>query len=170
MSSTKAGAPSSADALARRRTTLMDLVGSGHKITLFTLPFAAAALIVDLVAPEFFRIGTPASALRIVSVVVLVAGLVTWGWSVVLILTKVPRGELITTGPYRVVKHPLYTGVALLVLPWVGFLFGTWFWAFVGVVLYIASRRFSREEEAELSERFGTGWYRYSDSVWIPRL
>jgi len=52
----------------------------------------------------------------------------------------------------------------------VGFLFGTWFWAFVGVVLYIASRRFSREEEAELSERFGTGWYRYCDSVWIPWL
>src|SRR5690348_12468157 len=131
MSSAQAAASSSADAAPRRRTTLMDLIGSGHKITLFTLPFAAAALIVDLVSPEFFGMGTPPPALRIVSVVVLVAGLVTWGWSVVLILAKVPRGELITTGPYRVVKHPLYTGVALLVLPWVGFLFGTWLWAFV---------------------------------------
>jgi len=170
MSNTQAGAPSSADAAPRGRTTLMDLVGSGHKITLFTLPFAAAALIVDVVAPDFFGMGTPPAALRIVSGVVLVAGLVTWGWSVALILTRVPHGQLITTGPYRVVKHPLYTGVALLVLPWVGFLFGTWLWAFVGVVLYLASRHFSREEEAELSERFGEGWTRYCDSVWIPWL
>jgi Isoprenylcysteine carboxyl methyltransferase (ICMT) family. len=47
----------------------------------------------------------------------LIPGVTIWIWSVVLILTKVPRGELITSGPYALVKHPIYTGVALLVLP-----------------------------------------------------
>lgn len=155
---------------ARRRTTLMDLVGSGHKIALFTLPFAVAAVLVNFAAPEFFGKGTPPPALRIAWAVVLVAGLVVWGWSVALILTKVPRGELITTGPYAVVKHPLYTGVALLVLPSVGFLFGSWLWAFVGAVLYVGSRLFAVEEEAELAAHFGERWDRYCHSVWIPWL
>ena len=163
-------APPRTAAPARQRTTLMDLVGSGHKIALFTLPFAAAAVLVDLVDPQFFAISHPSAALQVASGVALLAGLVTWAWSVVLILRKVPRWELITTGPYAVVKHPLYTGVALLVLPGAGFLFGTWLWAFVGVVLYLSSRTFAGEEEAELAERFGTGWTRYCESVWIPWL
>lgn len=47
-------------------------------------------------------------------------------WPVYLILTKMPRRDLITTGPYALVQHPLYTGVALLVLPCVGFLCNSW--------------------------------------------
>jgi protein-S-isoprenylcysteine O-methyltransferase Ste14 len=70
------------------------------------------------------------------------------------------------TGPYSIVKHPLYTGVAFLVLPWAGFLFDTW----LGAVLYIASRLFARAEEAELARTFGDRWDRYSQSVKIAWL
>jgi hypothetical protein len=52
------------------------------------------------------------------------AGVTVWAWSAMLIVTKVPRKELITEGPYSLVRHPLYTGVALLVLPWAGSTFG----------------------------------------------
>jgi protein-S-isoprenylcysteine O-methyltransferase Ste14 len=68
----------------------------------------------------------------VVSVVVLIAGVTIWIWSVALMLTKVPRGELITSGLYSLMKHPLYTGVALLVLPWIGFLLDTWVGALIG--------------------------------------
>lgn len=61
-------------------------------------------------------------------------------WLVVLILSRVPRGQLITTGPFTLVKHPLYTGVALLVLPWAGFLLDTWLGAALGSILYVATR------------------------------
>jgi hypothetical protein len=56
---------------------------------------------------------------------------------VLLILTKVRAGELVTTGPYSLVKHPLYTSVALLALSWLGFLFGTWLGALIGIALYV---------------------------------
>ena len=55
----------------------------------------------------------------------------------VLILAKVPHGQLITSGPFSLVRHPLYTDVALLVLPWVGFLLDSWLGALVGIALYI---------------------------------
>ena len=72
--------------------------------------------------------------------------------------------------PYAVVKHPLYTAAALLVLPWAGFLFNTWLGALVGVVLYTGCRLFAPAEEESLSQEFGVAWTQYRDSVAIPWL
>ena len=149
---------------------LKALVGSGEKIGLLTLPFLIVGLILDVAYPSLFDVGGPSDALRAVSIVVLIPGLTIWIWSVVLIVTKVPRGELITSGPYALVKHPLYTGVALLVLPWIGFLFNTWLGALIGIVVYVGSRMFSPEEEAVLSETFGPAWDEYRNTVKIPWL
>ena len=81
-----------------------------------------------------------------------------------------PRRELITNGPYAVVKHPLYTGAALLVLPWLGFLLNTWLGAAIGIVLYVASRMFAPAEEAELAQTFGGVWDAYTAEVKLPWL
>jgi protein-S-isoprenylcysteine O-methyltransferase Ste14 len=89
---------------------------------------------------------------------------------VVLIVTRVPRGELITEGPFALVKHPLYTSVALLVLPWLGFLLNTWLGAAIGLILYAASRKYAPEEEAELARTFKSAWEQYRQSVKIPWL
>jgi protein-S-isoprenylcysteine O-methyltransferase Ste14 len=77
---------------------------------------------------------------------------------------------LITRGPYALVKHPLYTGVALLVLPWGGFLLNTWLGAVLGVVVYCGSRMFSPSEESELARTFGPAWDDYRRNVRIPWL
>jgi protein-S-isoprenylcysteine O-methyltransferase Ste14 len=145
-------------------------VGSGHKIGLFTLPFLIVGLILNVAFPSAFDVGGPPTVLRLVSLVVLAAGVATWAWSAFLILTRVPRGKLITTGPYAVVKHPLYTGVALLVLPWAGFLLNTWLGAVIGVAMYLGSRLFATEEEAWLSKTFGRTWDDYCGTVRIPWL
>jgi protein-S-isoprenylcysteine O-methyltransferase Ste14 len=155
---------------ARSRVTLTDLVGSGDKIGLLTLPFLAVGLALNIAYPSVFAVGGPPTALRLLSIAVLVPGLVVWGWSVALILTKVPRGQLITSGPYALVKHPLYTGVALLVLPWAGFLFNTWLGAVLGAVVYLGSRRFSPHEEADLAKAFGAAWHDYRRRVRFPWL
>ena len=137
---------------------------------LFTLPFLILGLALNDAFPSAFGGGGPAPVLRIVSIVASIVGIAIWIWSVLLILMKVPRGELITTGPYAVVKHPIYTTVSFLVLPWIGFLFDTWVWAGIGIVLYVGSRLFSPREEAELSERFGASWNTYLHAVRIGWL
>ena len=146
------------------------LIGSGDKIGLFTLPFLLAGLLLNIVYPSAFDLGGPSTALQVSSIVVLIAGLTIWIWSAALILIKVPRRELITNGPYSLVKHPLYTGVALLVLPWIGFICNTWVGAGIGVILYIGSRIFAPAEEAELSKTFGDNWDEYCNTVKIPWL
>ena len=142
-----------------------NLVGSGDRIGLFTLPFAVAGVILNLANPSLFGVGGPPAWLRGLSIVLLVAGLAIWARSVILILTNVPRRRLITNGPYAWIKHPLYTAVALLVLPWVGFLLDTWLGVALGAILYLGSRIFRTAEEAALSRAFGDSWREYDRSV-----
>lgn len=144
------------------------LVGNGRKIGLLTLPVLIVGLILNVWFPAYFSIGGPPFALVIVSIIILIPGIINWIWSVVLILTKIPRKELITTGPYSIVKHPLYTGVALLVLPWIGILCNTWLGILIGIVVYIGSRLYSPEEEQILSNIFGEAWDNYCTKVKLP--
>jgi protein-S-isoprenylcysteine O-methyltransferase Ste14 len=146
------------------------LVGSGDRIGLVTLPFLVVGVFLNIAFPSLFTIGGPPTWLGVLSVLILLVGVVNWAWCVYLLLTKVPRRELITNGPYAVVKHPLYTGAAFLVLPWLGFLLNTWLGAVIGIVLYVASRIFASAEEAELAQTFGGIWDAYSSEVKLPWL
>jgi protein-S-isoprenylcysteine O-methyltransferase Ste14 len=146
------------------------LVGSGRSIGLFTLPFLIVGLVLNILFPVFFAVGGPSGALSTISFAILIPGLTIWIWSVALILTKVPKKELITFGPYRLVKHPLYTGVPLLVFPWIGFLLNTWLGALIGIVMYIGGRIYARQEEEILSKIFGAAWDDYCKKVILPWL
>jgi protein-S-isoprenylcysteine O-methyltransferase Ste14 len=146
------------------------LVGSGDRIGALALPFLVIGVVLNVLYPAVFAVGGPPLALSVVSAVMLVPGITVWIWSVVLILIKVPRHELITTGPFALVRHPLYTGVGLLVLPWAGFLLNTWLGALLGVVLYIGSRLFAPAEETGLAQAFGAEWDEYAGKVMLPWL
>jgi protein-S-isoprenylcysteine O-methyltransferase Ste14 len=147
-----------------------DLVGSGEKIGLVTMPFIVIGVVLNVMFPSLFSVGGPSEALRLISIAVLIPGVTIWIWSVALLLTQVPKRRLITNGPYSLVRHPLYTGVALLVVPWLGFLLNTSLGVLIGLALYVGSRRFSPDEEETLSETFGPAWDAYRAKVKIPWL
>jgi protein-S-isoprenylcysteine O-methyltransferase Ste14 len=146
------------------------LVGSGDKIGLFTLPFLLLGVILNRKKPSFFRVGGPPIVVKVIALLMLLPGVTMWIWSVLLIVTNVPQNKLITNGPYALVKHPLYTSVALLVLPSIGFLLNTWLGGVIGIILYTGSRLFAPEEEALLSKTFGPTWEEYRKQVKIPWL
>jgi protein-S-isoprenylcysteine O-methyltransferase Ste14 len=147
---------------------LKELIGSGDKIMLITLPFIVIGLILNFLFPHFFSVGGPSEPLKTVSFIILFFGIINWLWSVVLILIKVPKKELITYGPYALNKHPIYNGVAFLVLPWLGFLLNSWLGVVIGIALYFGSRVYSPKEEAMLAETFGPDWDEYAKKVLIP--
>ncbi len=153
-----------------RNMKLKNLVGSGDRIGVFVLPVLVVGLALNLLFPSFFAVGGPPAWLRVLSIIVLIPGVVLWLWSVALILIKVPQGRLITHGPYALAKHPLYTSVSLLVLPWVGFLLNSWLGVVVGAALYVASRRYAPQEEEALAKIFGPAWEDYARKVLMPWL
>ena len=149
---------------------IKELVGSGDKIMLLTLPFLIIGLVLNILKPSWFNVGGPTKCLNSNFNYLLIPGVIFWLWSVILILTKASKNELITYGPYALAKHPLYTSVALFVLPWIGFLLNTWLGVLIGIILYIGSRLFSPGEEEILSKAFGTTWDEYCKKVKLPWL
>lgn len=149
---------------------LKELIGSGDRIILFTLPFIVIGLILNFLYPQFFSVGGPSGTLKAVSVILLVSGIIFWLWAVVLILLRVPKKELITQGPFALTRHPIYHGFAFLVLPWLGFLLNSWLGVVIGIALYLGSRLYAPREEARLAETFGKAWEDYVRKVFIPWL
>lgn len=91
-------------------------------------------------------------------------------WSFV---PKADRGTgLVTTGPYRLVRHPIYLGFALLVIG-EAFAFGSW--PALMIVLFVVVPTFAwraRAEEKLLSDTFGERYavYRQRTKMIIPHL
>ena len=110
-----------------------------------------------------------------VAIAVVAAGLVTWTFRSIgpnLTDTVVTRKEhtLVTSGPYRWVRHPFYGSVGLLVLA-TGLMAANWFILLCGgVVLSLLVVR-TRKEEENLVARFGDAYRAYMNSTgrFFPR-
>lgn len=148
---------------------LKDLVGAGDRIMALAAPFAVVGLAANLLWPSVFRMGLGAAA-PLLGGILLTIGVPLWLGSAVQVLVSVPKGRLITTGPFALMLHPLYTSVALLVIPGCGLFFDSWLGFVLGLVLYVASRRYAPSEERELAERFGEDYAEYRRHVLLPWL
>ena len=87
--------------------------------------------------------------------------------------TVVTRKEatLVTHGPYRWVRHPLYS-VAALFIPAFGLLLANWFILLMGILGLIPLAIRTPIEEAKLIEKFGDEYREYMKCAgrYIPRL
>ncbi len=103
------------------------------------------------------------------SVIIIVTGilLIVFGWKVI----HEAKGQLVTTGIYKHVRHPQYLGFLLLTLgmnlEWTTF-FTLLLWPIIAVLYY----RLAKKEEEESEEMFGEEYRKYKQSVpmFIPRL
>jgi protein-S-isoprenylcysteine O-methyltransferase Ste14 len=145
------------------------LVGAGSRVMGLTLPFIIVGVIANVLWPSVFHMGRGTVGL-VAGIVLLVTGVPMWLTSVAQILIFVPKGTLITKGPFALVLHPLYTSVALLVLPGCGLVIDTWLGIALGAILYVSSRIFSRAEEKILAGIFPEEYPAYRAKVLLPWL
>jgi len=81
-----------------------------------------------------------------------------------------PDHELIRSGPYAIVRHPVYASLFLMMLA-TGLLFARWPMLLAGIALYIAGTEVRiRAEEGLLRERFGQEFedYRRRVPAYLP--
>jgi protein-S-isoprenylcysteine O-methyltransferase Ste14 len=78
---------------------------------------------------------------------------------------------LVTTGPYRWVRHPFYVSAALLILG-VSLLAANWLIALCGAVVLMMLGLRTPKEEAKLIERFGNDYraYMVTTGRFFPKL
>lgn len=87
--------------------------------------------------------------------------------------TVVTRREhaLVTSGPYRWVRHPFYDSVALLVLA-TSLMAANWFLLLTGGLVFVLMIVRTRTEEEKLQARFGDSYRAYRDRTgrYVPRI
>lgn len=125
----------------------------------------------------FAQLELPAS-IRLAGVPCAVAGLALFKWMFVhlglnVTSTSMPRAQatLITSGPYRWVRHPMYTTVLILVLA-VTLLTANVVVALGGLAMFALLVARSRVEEQRLVEKFGEAYRAYQQRTGriVPRL
>jgi protein-S-isoprenylcysteine O-methyltransferase Ste14 len=79
--------------------------------------------------------------------------------------------QLVTSGPYRWVRHPLYTVGASLFISF-GLMADNWFIATLGILAFIAMAARTPKEEANLIEKFGDEYREYMKTTgrFLPYL
>ena len=79
--------------------------------------------------------------------------------------------KLVTGGPYRWVRHPLYTVGSSLFIAF-GMMADNWFIAALGVLAFIAMASRTPKEEANLIEKFGDEYREYMKHTgrYLPRF
>jgi len=80
--------------------------------------------------------------------------------------------HLITTGPYAIVRNPLYIGNIMIAIGLSLFSELVWFVPIVFIYLFILYHLVARYEEKKLSERWGNDYMEYMRVVprWIPKF
>jgi protein-S-isoprenylcysteine O-methyltransferase Ste14 len=86
------------------------------------------------------------------------------------VVTRV-KHTLVVHGPYRWIRHPLYSSAALLVAA-VSLIAANWFFLAAGIALLSILVMRTRTEEANLVARFGESYQRYMRQTgrFLPRI
>jgi protein-S-isoprenylcysteine O-methyltransferase Ste14 len=86
-----------------------------------------------------------------------------WGLSTSRKVKLLPDHRLVTTGPYKAIRHPMYSGWWLALIGAM-LIYRTWILLVLLVFSVFVFARRARLEEQVLSERFGAEWGAYAAS------
>ena len=145
------------------------------------LPLAAAALLFILPSMpgwlgEHF-VG-PAAAIHLGGVGLVFLGLLLCIWARVVLggnwsgtVTLKHDHEVVRSGPYQLIRHPIYTGLLLMFLG-SAIAQGEWRGLLAVAIAFVALWRKLRLEERWLEESFGTAYADYRNATWalIPYI
>lgn len=116
--------------------------------------------------PEVFAIHfISSSTLRIAGMILLFGGL-----PIKIASARVParafkNGELVTTGVFSFVRHPMYAAWILLFAPGIALLFRSWLMLATALVGYFSFKYLIKEEDEYLTGKFGQAYLDYRSRV-----
>jgi protein-S-isoprenylcysteine O-methyltransferase Ste14 len=148
---------------------LLKSIAHNIGVVIAGLGFAYLCTLVDglVDAPTF------ASPLAMVAALLLLAlGFLVRAWATVhfyahrmRVISLEPQGTLITSGPYRFSRNPLYLGANVFIFFGAALLFGSPTALVVTAIHIPLMDRFIRREERQLERDFGERWRNYRKRV-----
>jgi protein-S-isoprenylcysteine O-methyltransferase Ste14 len=149
--------------------------GVGPKILLPAVAYAILAGIATHFWPDLFLIRSiPNSILMTVGIILLILGVPMWLIGVRTIVRAFSRGELVTSGVYRLVRHPLYSAWIVFNFPGIALLCRSWPMLLTSLVAYIMFKLLINREDQFLEQKFGKAYLDYrsqvNEIIPIPRV
>jgi protein-S-isoprenylcysteine O-methyltransferase Ste14 len=141
------------------------------------LAFTCVAFLIQPRWVDFARVELP-PWIRLLGAPITLLGVALFGWmfrhlGLNVTSTSMPRAAatLVTTGPYRWIRHPMYSAALLLVMA-ASLLTANLVVAICGIIMFALLAARSRLEEQRLIERFGGAYrdYQRRTGRFVPRL
>lgn len=124
--------------------------------------------------PGLFSMSWLPSYAATVGAVLLAMGLVIWLSGVVTVMRAYNRDELVTSGVFALVRHPVYAGWITLGLPGLALLARSWPMLLTPVIACVIFKRLIHHEDEYLERRFGQAYLDYrgrvNELIAIPRF
>ena len=147
------------------------------KVGCMLLWFSPLVYLLNPIWMAWSKIGLPDSVRWLgVGIGVLCVAMIYWLFSSIgsgISPTSATRTQhrLVTSGPYRWVRHPLYTVGSSMFIAF-GMMADNWFIAGLGVLAFIAMASRTPKEEANLIEKFGDEYREYMKHTgrYLPKL
>jgi protein-S-isoprenylcysteine O-methyltransferase Ste14 len=149
--------------------------GVGPKIFLPGIACDVIAGIATHFWPDVFLIRWVSGSISAgAGIVLLILGIPMWAIAVWTIVRAFRRGELVTSGVYGLVRHPIYSAWIVFIFPGIALLCRSWPMLLASLVAYIIFRMLIKREDRYLEEKFGQAYLDYrarvNEMIPIPRF
>ncbi len=107
----------------------------------------------------------PGSILAGAGILLLIFGVPMWAIAVWTIARAFGRGELVTSGVYALVRHPIYSAWIVFIFPGIALVCRSWLMLGASLVSYIIFKLLIKREDQYLEEKFGQAYLDYRGRV-----
>ncbi len=135
--------------------------GIGVKMVAISVLYALPAGAFTGLFPDLFALPVSRWTSAVAGGVLLLFGVSTLIWAGRAFTLGFERGELITNGPFKWVRNPIYTAWIFLLIPGLGLLCNSWLLLLTPLVTYFNFARSIHVEEEYLTKRFGQCYLDY---------
>ncbi len=147
--------------------------GVGPVIAVPTAAYTAIALAAGHWRPNIFLFSALPAA-RAVGAILVALGGVLWIAGGIAVMLAYNRDELVTSGAFAVVRHPIYAAWISLILPGLALWLASWPMLLAPLIAWALFKRLIHREDEYLEKRFGQAYlnyrYRVNEVIPIPRL
>ena len=148
--------------------------GVGPLTFLPSVAFTVAAWKVTAAWPAVCRLRGFSPAIETAGVILVGAGLALWLTGVVTVMRAYQRDELVTSGAFALVRHPVYAGWITLIFPGLALLARSWPMLLTPLVAWSIFKSLIHREDEYLERRFGKAYIEYrvrvNEVIPIPRF
>ena len=148
--------------------------GVGPKTLVPSMSYALAAWAATSAWPGVFRLRWLPDVVVTAGAVLTAAGVAMWLVGAVAVMRAYNRDQLVTSGMFALVRHPVYAAWITLIFPGLALLTRSWPMWITPWIAYAIFRRLIHREDEYLERRFGQAYRDYrrrvNEVLPIPRF